>query len=114
MATLKELRDERLRKLEELRKLGVNPYPSHVDRTHTLEQIVNGFTELENQRVTVIGRVIGVRKLGKIAFIVIREPNMKLQLFLKSDALTSADPSASEINFDQIYGLLIIDYGLFP
>ena len=34
MATLKELRDERLRKLDELRQLGVNPYPAEARRTH--------------------------------------------------------------------------------
>ena len=43
MATLKDYRDERLRKLEELKKLGVNPYPAKAERTHDLAQIVIGF-----------------------------------------------------------------------
>ena len=33
MATMKELRDERLRKLSELRALGVNAYPAEAART---------------------------------------------------------------------------------
>ena len=86
MATLKELRDERLRKLSELKAKGINPYPAHVDRTHSLEQIVSDFSQLENQPAIVVGRVIGIRKLGKIAFIVIKENSHKLQLFLNASS----------------------------
>ena len=45
MATLKELRDERLRKLEELKKLGVNPYPAKTERTHALAEVVDQLYE---------------------------------------------------------------------
>ena len=34
MATLKDFRDERLRKLSDLRGLGLNPYPAKANRTH--------------------------------------------------------------------------------
>jgi lysyl-tRNA synthetase class 2 len=79
MATLKELRDERLRKLDELKQLGVNPYPAITERTQTLIDVTNKFDELQGQQVTVVGRVMTIRKFGKIAFVVIRDQSGQLQ-----------------------------------
>ena len=47
MATMKELRDERLRKLEEIKKLGINPYPSKSNRTNDAGEIIDNFEEFE-------------------------------------------------------------------
>ena len=84
MATLKELRDERLRKLEDIKKLGINPYPADAERTHDIETIHQQFPPLENQTVTVVGRIVSIRKFGKLAFIVIKDDGgMTLQLFIR-------------------------------
>ncbi len=86
MATLKDFRDERLRKLEELKKLGVNPYPAKATRTHDIKTITTTFNELEGKEVTTVGRIRSIRKFGKIAFIVIRDDgDTNLQLFITSD-----------------------------
>jgi len=82
MATLKELRDERLRKLADLKELGVNPYPAESRRTHYLADIREQFEALENNDVSVVGRIIGIRKFGSIAFVVIKDQTGELQLFL--------------------------------
>lgn len=84
MATLKELRDERLRKLAELKKLGVDPYPAKTERTHELQDVVHKFDELQNKTVTVAGRVKSIRKFGKIAFIVVRDWTGEAQIFWKT------------------------------
>jgi len=102
MATLKELRDERLRKLEDLKKLGIDPYPAHVKRTNRLTDVVKDFKKLENKPVSVTGRVLSIRKIGKIAFIVIRDESDKVQLFLKSDQFKKTDVKNSELGFEQI------------
>ncbi|MCA9328916.1 lysine--tRNA ligase, partial [Candidatus Saccharibacteria bacterium] len=73
MATLKDFRDERLRKIEELRELGINPYPSTATRTHNIQQVIDEFAKLENKDVTIVGRIMSIRKFGKLAFIVIRD-----------------------------------------
>ncbi len=73
MATLKDYRDERLRKLDDLKKLGVNPYPAKAGHTHNLRDIADNFDALTGQDVQVVGRVQNIRKFGKIAFIVIRD-----------------------------------------
>jgi lysyl-tRNA synthetase class 2 len=110
MATLKELRDERLRKLDELKKLGVNPYPATVTRTHLLRDIVGGFTKLEGKQVSVTGRVQNIRKFGKIAFVVIKDESASLQLFLSAEAVQPLEAASSQLGFEQ---LPLIDSGDF-
>lgn len=110
MATLKELRDERLRKLEDLRKLGVNPYPATSKRTHTLKNVVEGFDSLENQAVSVVGRIVGIRKFGQLAFIVIKDGSGQVQLFLKSDTVESLNATVSQLGMNE---LPLLDSGDF-
>jgi lysyl-tRNA synthetase, class II len=102
MATLKELRDERLRKLEELKKLGINPYPATATRTHMAGQINAEFDNLQGQIVTLAGRLMGTRKFGKIAFFVLKDASGQAQLFLKHDTVAGIDVPNSQIGFDQI------------
>jgi lysyl-tRNA synthetase class 2 len=105
MATLKELRDERLRKLDELKKLGVNPYPATAHRTHDTQRILTEFAQLEGKEVTTVGRIVSIRKFGKIAFIVIKDDgDEEAQLVWKYDEQARADRSNSE--------LLLTDIGL--
>jgi lysyl-tRNA synthetase class 2 len=110
MATLQELRNERLRKLQELKDLGVNPYPAHTTRTHILSQITADFTKLEGQRVSVVGRITNIRKFGKIAFVVIRDASGSLQLFLSANVVHPLESAQSQLGFEQ---LPLLDSGDF-
>lgn len=110
MATLKDYRDERLRKLEDLKKLGINPYPANVERTHTLQEVVDGFGALEGKSVTVVGRITGIRKFGKIAFVVLRDQSGQLQLFLSADKVAELKAADSQLGFEQ---LPLLDTGDF-
>lgn len=101
MATLKELRDERLRKLEELQKLGVNPYPAKATRTHAAVEVTEKFAELEGKEVSVAGRIQSIRKFGKIAFVVIKDDAHELQLFWRAGD-GQPDYANSELGMDQI------------
>lgn len=110
MANLKELRDERLRKLDELKALGVNPYPAKSNRTHKAEQIQNDFEKLEGSDVTADGRIVGIRKFGKLAFIVLKDDSGQVQLFFKEGQLGDPDFTNSELSMDQ---LNLLDSGDF-
>jgi lysyl-tRNA synthetase class 2 len=102
MATLAELRHERLRKLEALKSLGINPYPADSKRSHTAKAVVEQFEQLEGQTVHVTGRILATRKFGKIAFFVLKDASGKLQLFLKDDQLAPLDIANSGIGYDQL------------
>jgi lysyl-tRNA synthetase class 2 len=110
MATLKELRDERLRKLDELKKLGVNPYPANAERQHTLLAVTEQFSELEGKQTSVVGRITNIRKFGKIAFVVIKDATGTLQLFLGADKMAPLKADESQLGFDQ---LPLLDAGDF-
>ena len=102
MATLKELRDERLRKLDEIKKLGINPYPATSSRTHIAKDISEKFDELNGQIVRLAGRVVGTRKFGKIAFFVLKDASGQVQLFLKQDVVQPMDAQNSQLGFEHI------------
>lgn len=102
MATLKDYRDERLRKLEELKNLGIDPYPAESNRTHNAGDITAGFDSLEGQVATVAGRVAGIRKFGKLAFIVVKDFSGSLQLFLHAPDVQPLNAANGVLGMDQI------------
>lgn len=110
MATLKDYRDERLRKLVELKKLGVDPYPSKAGRTHDTQTIHMDFLALEGKEVTTLGRISSIRSFGKIAFIVIADDTDKLQLLWRYDDSAKADRTNSELLISDI---TLLDTGDF-
>lgn len=110
MATLKELRDERLRKLERLQQLGVNAYPAVSHRTHMAGDILAKFDELEGQTTTVAGRVTGIRKFGKLAFVVVKDFSGSIQLFLRTGNVEGLDATESQLGIEQ---LNLLDSGDF-
>lgn len=110
MATLKDYRDERLRKLDELRSLGVNPYPANSYRTHTTAIVKSDFSQLENKVVTIAGRITGIRKFGKLAFIVVKDQSSFLQLFLQADAVQELNADRGTLGMAQ---LPLLDTGDF-
>lgn len=110
MATLKDYRDERLRKLAELKKLGINPYPAEATRTQVLLDIKNKFRELQGKDVNVVGRIVNIRKFGKIAFVIIRDMTSSTQLFLKDATLENFNPVNNQLGMDQ---LNLLDSGDF-
>lgn len=102
MANLQELRNERLRKLDQLKELGVNPYPASSSRTHMNAGVIDEFSKLENENATVVGRIIRIRNIGKLAFIVIKDASGELQLFIRSDGIKSTHYANSELSFKDI------------
>lgn len=103
MATLKELRDVRIQKLQKLKELGVDPYPAESKRTHTVVAVTGGFEKLENTEVTVVGRVTSVRDHKNLKFMDIRDSTDQIQFYIKDETLgDSPNHKNSEIGFSEI------------
>lgn len=102
MATLKDYRDERLRKLQELKSLGVNPYPAQAGRTHMSGEVAADFEQLQGQTITVAGRIQSIRKFGKLAFVVVRDASGSIQLFLRAGDVKSLDAVQGRLGIEQI------------
>jgi len=96
MATLSDFRDERLRKLAEIRAAGVDPYPAATTRDTKIGDVLENYESFEEKTITAAGRIVGIRKFGKIAFIVIRDYSGEIQLFLKDGEVQESHSEPSE------------------
>lgn len=85
MASIEELRAERLKKLQALQEKGFSGYPSVSRRTHELHEVIRTFAKLAEDAVQVIvsGRVMSSRGQGALAFIDLYDGTAKLQAVIK-------------------------------
>lgn len=81
--------DIRKEKIKALRALGIDPFPAHSQRTHTTQQFLDQFAELEKSKAeaTIPGRVRTIRKHGKLSFVTISDEVGQVQIVLKADQL---------------------------
>jgi len=85
---LNEMLMIRREKLQELMDKGKNPFlVEKFDYTHHSTTIKDKFEELENQVVSVAGRIMSRRGHGKVSFIDIQDSEGRIQIFAKLDAL---------------------------
>ena len=110
MATLQDYRNERLKKLEQLQELGIDPYPAKANRTHTTNEVIEQFEQLRDAPVTVAGRIMSVRSFGKLAFIKLRDQSGEVQLYLQKDTLSELDATRGVLGMKQ---LKLLDTGDF-
>jgi lysyl-tRNA synthetase class 2 len=83
----------RLDKLDSLRRRGIDPYPARVPKTQPIDGILGRFAELRDEErsgeeVTVAGRVVALRRMGKASFLDLRDGTGKLQVHATLDGLS--------------------------
>lgn len=83
---LDQLKQERERKLENIRKQGVNPYPSKVDSKHP-RLMIEEARKSEGKQVVIAGRLRSLRPHGKITFADLEDSTGKMQVFFASQEL---------------------------
>ncbi len=87
-AELNELMLRRREELEELRKLGIDPYPYSFPRNAFSREIIESFKDDAPPRtVAIAGRIMSKRKMGKATFCHIQDSQGKIQIYLKKDDL---------------------------
>ena len=82
MRELSEQEIVRRNKVEEIRKV-CNPYPERFPITHRLHEAIELPDETKN--VSVAGRIVFMRKMGKLSFLRIRDLEGSLQVSIKID-----------------------------
>ena len=86
-----ELWEQRLRKLNALCALGLDPYPVRTARTHTAAEAAGIATNQPDadsgERVVVAGRLVAFRDMGRAAFADIRDGSGTIQGLFRSNAL---------------------------
>jgi len=88
--SLQQIIDFRLEKLNKLREDGVNPYPTKFEPTHFSESIRTNYDTLEGETVSIAGRIMALRKMGKASFAQIMDKEGRIQFFIKRDDVGEA------------------------
>lgn len=94
MQETNDLVKNRLLALEEIKKLGINPYPHRFDVTANSAEILNSFkdpadeAETEDNKlklISVAGRIMAIRKMGKASFFQIKDDTGKIQIYIRQN-----------------------------
>lgn len=99
---------QRRNKLDELRKLGVDPYPAaSFPVTHSSEEVRNGYSEETKENFTnlsLAGRIMSLNDKGKVLFIKIQDSKGLIQLYVRRDDVC---PGEDKTLFDAVIKHLI-------
>ena len=78
----------RREELDNLKKSGINPYPYEFERTEFSHEILESYKDEAPQRiVSVAGRIMSIRRMGKASFCHIQDSKGKIQLYLRKEEL---------------------------
>lgn len=91
--TVSEQHQIRLEKLDELRELGIDPYPYDFEVTHSSKQILgdpglvkkDAPDEDDPQQVSVAGRIMTRRIMGKSTFFNLQDSEGTIQVYIRRD-----------------------------
>ncbi|CUT05500.1 OB-fold nucleic acid binding domain-containing protein, partial [Candidatus Chrysopegis kryptomonas] len=83
-----QLMKRRLEELEELKKLGINPYPYEFPVNAYSKEILENFKDEDPpMNVSIAWRIMSIRRMGKATFSHIHDSKGKIQFFFKKDIL---------------------------
>ncbi len=89
--SLNQIINFRLEKLQKLRENGINPYPHSFRVTNYSDEIHNDYEKYEKKTVTIAGRIMSMRKMGKAAFCHIQDSHGKIQSYVRRDDVGTDD-----------------------
>jgi lysyl-tRNA synthetase class 2 len=84
---LERITEQRLDSLNRIRARGIDPYPHSYHLSHTIREAITLFEQQEeiSQDVSLAGRIMSKRSMGKMSFLDIRDSSGKIQLSLRYD-----------------------------
>jgi lysyl-tRNA synthetase class 2 len=95
---------QRRANLEELKQLGVDPYPRRFENAVSIGAIVaehsaKSAEALENPRITVrtAGRILAIRGFGKAGFLQLSDGMARLQVYVRQDSVSPLDYSVFKL-----------------
>lgn len=101
---LSELLQIRRNKLDELRKLGIDPFGGKYEREHHAGEILKQYDELSKEEleekqveVNLAGRIMAKRGMGKASFAHIQDLSGRIQIYVRQDSVAEAQYEAFSI-----------------
>ncbi|MFR1708977.1 MAG: lysine--tRNA ligase [Clostridium sp.] len=88
MQDANEFNVERIKKLNEILSRGINPYPYTFDPNTTSIDIIENFNNInDEERFILSGRIVLMRRMGKVTFLNIRDRNGNIQVYISKNEL---------------------------
>jgi lysyl-tRNA synthetase class 2 len=86
---LERITEQRLDSLNRIRARGIDPYPHSYHLSHTIREVITLFEQQgeSSQGVSLAGRIMSKRSIGKMSFLDIRDSSGKVQLSFRYDLL---------------------------
>jgi lysyl-tRNA synthetase class 2 len=91
---LNELLTIRRNKLDELRSLGIDPFGSKYERTHSAKDVLDAYEaktkeelDAEPAEVSLAGRIMQKRGMGKASFAHLQDITGKIQIYVREDTV---------------------------
>lgn len=108
---IEALRDERVKKLQKLRELGVEAYPQSSKRTFALLEVRKNFGKLSKakKKIWLAGRIISIRDQGNIIFLDLEDESGKFQAVLLKKNIKNFSVFKGSLDrgdFVNVYGTL--------
>ncbi len=112
MPTRDRISEQRLQKLQNIRALGVDPYPARFKPTHLAQKAIDLLIEQEKSgksetiNVTIAGRIMAKRSMGKVSFVDVHDESGKIQLLIGRDRVSETDNKLfNELDIGDIIGV---------
>ncbi|MBN1479812.1 lysine--tRNA ligase [candidate division KSB1 bacterium] len=84
---LSEVMKVRREKLAQIQTAGVNPFTYSYKRSNTASHILADFDNFENKIVSLAGRIMAIRRMGKASFAHIMDATARIQIYVRMDAI---------------------------
>ncbi|MGD1045788.1 MAG: lysine--tRNA ligase [Bacteroidota bacterium] len=96
----------RREELEQLMKLGINPYPYEFIRDAFSKEIINHFKDDAPQRtVSIAGRIMSIRRMGKASFCHIQDSQGRIQIYLRREDIGTSYDAFKLMDIGDIIGV---------
>jgi len=106
----------RLKKLQELKERGIDPYPARFSRSHSVADVIACFSRLRegersSESVAIAGRLTAIRRMGKAAFFDLLDEGNRIQVYASTEQME--EPSFRELGTSDVGDFLGVTGAVF-
>lgn len=95
----------RRQSLQELRNLGINPYPAAAYEVSTsIREIIEKFDEFEGKKVSIAGRIMSRRIMGNASFAELKDASGRMQVYFNRDEVC---PTEDKTMYNTVFKKLL-------
>jgi lysyl-tRNA synthetase class 2 len=112
MDEINELMEQRMKKLEELRQSGIEPFGGSFHADNNASELLNKYASVEKETLeadpascSLAGRIVAMRDFGKAAFAHIQDTTGKIQVYFRKNILGDKFLLLKKIDIGDIIGL---------